>query len=91
MTEEGHNYTFLFDKEMPWKKERKMIKERLPTHCDKCGKKLVTNELYRRYDRYTGDPVDIVVTVKCPSHQKILWVFGNGHLSEKIDLVDDKV
>jgi hypothetical protein len=74
-----------------------MVRTGLPKYCNKCGKELIMNEVYRKYDIHTGQPVDIVVTLTCPAYRTVMgWVLpatwvGNGHFNKKIDIVDGKI
>lgn len=65
-----------------------MARTGLPRFCNKCGKELVTNEMYRKYDVYSGEPVDIVVTVMCPSYNILS---GRKHFNSRIDIVDGQI
>jgi hypothetical protein len=64
---------------------------RLPKYCDKCGKELLVNEVYTRYDIYSGEAVDIIKTFSCPDFARNIVSGGNGHYNERIDVVDGQV
>jgi hypothetical protein len=65
---------------------------RLPKYCNKCGKELLVNEVYTRYDIYSGEAVDIVKTFSCPDFvRSFLGSRTNGHYNERIDVVDGQV
>jgi len=64
---------------------------RLPKYCNKCGKDLLVNEVYTQYDIYSGEPVDIVKTFTCPDFARKVISGGNGHYSERIDVIDGQV
>lgn len=61
----------------------------LPKYCDKCGKELISNEVYKKYDTFSGNPVDIIKKFHCPDFRRF---FGrnNGHFFEQIDIVDNQ-
>lgn len=63
---------------------------RLPKYCNKCGKELLVNEVYTRYDVYSGEAVDIIKTFSCPDFKRY-FRGGNGHYHERIDVIDGQV
>lgn len=69
-----------------------MARTGLPRYCNKCGKELITNEVYREYDIFTGEPIDIIVTMACPDYVKAFFgTKNNGHYNSKIDIVDGQI
>ncbi len=69
-----------------------MIKEGLPKYCNKCGKELVTSEVNQEYDIYTGEPVDILITLQCPEYvESFLGTRNNGHYKHVINVVNREV